>query len=1481
MAFGFGNVGNADGGLGGATQGSDLTVVQTEALGFLSLSGDAKLRLTSQWSPPPAENASLISIASRQGLVAAAGPDAVVLASTDAVRKAFDSPKVGDSEIRAFNPPLRLSLPIRVRQLAFTADETYLILSAEQGGGLAVYEVQALQQGSTQTAFEIPTNGESLRALVPNPSLEHGELCAVVTSEGKLLMANLKERKFISGPNGQILKDQVSSMAWSTKGKQIVAGLGDGSIQQMTPDGTIKAEIPRPPSLNASYYVSSLLWLENNVFLVYHISASEQPLQATCHLVTRQGQGQNIQFQFQKFIDPVDGFGNDNTPHHTITRLKDFPPNIQDLLIFSSTASPDIGFLTRSKAPLGPNGPSNVFTNIELADDSRRATLPMDDAQSQTPAVIGTALDLSSRENVYKPIPTDEMDQSPGPLPGYWVLNAEGVLSVWWVVYSESIRGGTTYPGIAAVEGNVGSSMKITTPKATQPTPFAASAPSPFGAPPAATRAAFGSPAVLGSTSSPWGAQSSAPSGAGGSAPAFGSSSFGMGTASSAPKFGQPAFGAPSGLGTTGVSAFGKPSGPGAKPSPWASGSTSSAASAFGQSAFGSNNNTAGIGGTFGAALSSANTSSGFANFAGKGGFASLGSNNSTGGSSIFASTKSEAPEVSMDTDSTSMFRAPSTKPTTSTGNPFGSQPFKLTSSFQPDPNAKDDDTDTKVPTTEKSMFGTNFTATIDEPARPAASNPFAAGTQTQSPFGQLAAPSTKVESTTPTSTPAPSKFLPSTLSAPQGKELFDLHPKTPSGLSSNFGSSASQTPTAETPRVKEEAETPRPLRDVPLPPESTSRAPYPLGDSSCSSAATYNSDIKGTSPRAEDAPLPPDFDDSPSKEEQEIPREESPVVEDDVPLPPDPVTNKKAYNAPLPPLPGVVPKPKAADDSPLPPDLIKQPKAYQTKLPALPIAKPASEVIGPGFKFPTDLPPAPSDSDDDDLSEEEEGTEAISEGSGVDVAKDLSPSSNGVSKTPGFTPQSSFDGLAGSYSTISRPDPDRRSFFGDLGRNAPVFPQPNLISPRSPSPVRGTVPTRMLSKEQSRSFSAPGMASQLLSAPRQQQSRLGSSIISREAYIEDTIIEQQRKAKAKKEAEENQLLIDEEDDTLQSMLRAEVEPTLELDEFIAHSGVAPPAGESVPAQVEAVYRDINSMIDTLGLNARALAGFIKGHKELRTEEYTRQDLSTPENWTLIGLESLARIIDQDLTRALNEARVTNLTGKIAECEDIQREMVRDRNKQTDLKKIISARLDPEQTVANRTLPLSAEQAAQQNDLRREYAKFTKLLAETEENLTLLKTKVVTANSANGKGGPTPTIEAVVRTITKLTSMIEKRSGDIDVLENQMRKLRLGSHGPAGSREGSPFTTPNAKRLSASVFSPERFMRESTPQRGILRHSVTGSIGGGAMFQTPPRKKLSGFGDAEKKAVKEKRERRTVVLGKLRSSLQKKSVGVWAVDDLA
>ncbi|KAJ0168807.1 putative nucleoporin [Colletotrichum tanaceti] len=1569
MAFSFGNQGNtmpgSTAGGGGLNQGPELEVIQTEALGFKSIAGDAKLRLTSAWSPPPADTASLMSIAPRRGLVAAAGPDGITIASTESVRKGFESEKKGDADVRVFEPQGKLPMPMRVSQLAFTADENYLILSAESGGGLAVYEVQTLLQGGTKATFELATNGETLRALIPNPTIEKAELCAIVTDNGNLHIANLKDRQTSTS-----LKTQVSCVSWSTKGKQLVAGLADGTISQMTPEGEAKGEIPRPPNV-VNAHVSSLSWLENHLFLAIHTSTSESPPTSVYHLITRKLPSD---FTFQKLTDPVDPFGAEKTPHHTILRLKDFPPNLQDLLIVASTASPDIGLLSRAKSPLTADHPvdtTGVFTTTELADDSKRASLPMNDSFENT-VPIGAAIDLSSKDKVYKPLPADEeIEDSPGPLPGLWVLNHEGVLSSWWIVYEESIRQGTTYPGMTALDTSA-------PPAAAAPTPAPAATPAPsnssFGAPSSTTAfgstsslgsgqkpspfstsgskiPTFGGSSTLGTKASPWGSATNAPASSSGST--FGSGAFGGSSATSGSTFGQPsapksAFGGGSTFGSPSASssgpAFGQPSSIGfgqsstlgQKSSPWATGGTSSsnaaASPAFGQSSFaspGSSATKSPFGGASGSTPKAVPASGGFASFATSGGFASLGNKTNEGGS-VFASKPSSSPFGSGALPSTiskdTVFPPPgSSGPATS--NPF-SQPFKLGTTFKADPSAMDDDEKPSTPGAgDSSLFGSNFGSALGDAEKK--TPPRDQGMDITEETPKAKSIFSLGESTTPTTTPAPSKFgfssaTPSASTPKPGLFGFPPQPAT-GGL---FGSAR---PAEKTPDIKVESEN-KPLGDAPLPPDTTSKNEYPLGESS-SSSGTGNVPSDGgskASPKADSAPLPTDFLSTPkatgTKETAPAPppsdflnSQKRTTAVHDAPLPPDFLTPKPGKAAesttpfealPLPAgdlassaepelespkstapatAPDFLKMPKqslssatwsstpqsvtpAVDDTPLPPDFMSKPRDHDlSTIPTIPESEHDSDL-----QEDEDEDEDEGEDEDEDEDEDEEENDG-SEGSGVMVSKDLSPSMTAMTPTAGMTPQSSFGGVSSSTYSIPRTEEERprASLFGDLSRNAPMFPRPSQTSPRSPSPVRGgAVPGRMLRQESARSVSAPGMASQILAAQKKQPSQIGSSIIGNKP-AEDRFISQQRLARQKRQAEETKTLEDEEDDEIQKILASKIEPSLKLDDFIAHSNVVPSAKETIPAQVEAVYRDINSMIDTLGLNARSLASFLMGHDiGFKAGGRRKEDLEDPESWVISEIYELGEVIDRSLAQELEGGRVHDVEEKLEACNELAREMSRLRSKQDDLRKIIMVKADPEQADLSRTLPLSTEQASQQNELRREYANFTKLLAEAEEALTILKTRIAAASSASGRSKSNmPTVEAVLRTISKMTSMVEKRSGDIDVLENQMRKLRFSS---VNSRDGSPIVTP--QRNSRSVmFSPERSALASP---GTLRNSFVSSVVSYGGRGTPPRKKLSGFSQEEKSDLMAKRARRQAVLNKLKGNVERTGVSVWALEDM-
>ena len=177
--------------------------------------------------------------------MAAAGPDEIIVATTANVRNSIRAPS--ETTEKAFKPELRIPMPLRVSFVAFSSDGSFLVVSAEQGGGLAIYSTDSLLQGNIVTSMELSTQGIALRALLPNHAEASSHLIACVTMQGDLLMADLKQQSFTTGQNGNVLLQKVCSVAWSPKGKQLVAGLGEGAATQLTPTGVIKAQIPRPP----------------------------------------------------------------------------------------------------------------------------------------------------------------------------------------------------------------------------------------------------------------------------------------------------------------------------------------------------------------------------------------------------------------------------------------------------------------------------------------------------------------------------------------------------------------------------------------------------------------------------------------------------------------------------------------------------------------------------------------------------------------------------------------------------------------------------------------------------------------------------------------------------------------------------------------------------------------------------------------------------------------------------------------------------------------------------------------------------------------------------------------------------------------------------------------------------------------------------------------------------------------------------------
>ena len=1156
----------------------------------------------------------------------------------------------------------------------------------------------------------------------------------------------------------------------------------------------------------------------------------------TFHLVTRKtNEGP---FLFQKFPEVCPPFGLSRLPpHYFMQRLKDFPPNLQDVVVVASTASADIGLFSRAKTPLTSDLPAEKITNVfttTTPTDSRRAQLPMSESMEDT-SPIGIATDLSAKEKVLRPLPGEEMDSSPGPVPALMVLNNEGLLSVWWIIYAESIRQGTTYPGMVSElsqgphqsqgtaqlpafcgtsgsESNIGqSALGAGASNGFGNVGAKNSSPSLFGGGNApGPSSAFGAPSTTGASSSPW------------TSSGFSSVNANSGASS----FGKPSFGSASAIGgSTATPAFGSTGGIGNRGSVWGgtpSGGPQTGGSVFGQSAGlgtggGSTFGVPSTSGTFGTGATSSSSlapaQGGFASFAKGPGFMSASSQGS--GESPFAKAGTATSFGStMDTD-TPFGGTPQKKADTSSNflSPGG---FTLGSTFTKDDSGPPD---LPKPTTSKqnSMFGEFGTAlgeankdvpqaeskeadmddddgdvagsesSEEPPANSKTRTPTAKQVQshggiadtTTPKFGAMFGTQSHTK-TTPaavqSSTPTPSIFgrVPLSTTTPD---------ETPQKQQESSPLTAQTPPSPSIKPEPEDQETPvgvsKSIPEAPLPPESTSKVSYAPGDSSNSSKSSRD---------AEDGP-PLDWNPSKTKLRSV---EKAPTG--------SPELSEDARGAPA-------PSDFAASKT--------KPETLQRQV--------------------NQEPPLPGDDGDDALDDE---------GSGVDVAQEVSPTSD-PNQSPRITPGSSFGASFGPSpvsSMFSKPQPSRQSvktLFGEVSQSSvPILPPPSRSqqSPRSPSPIRLAPPGDSLRPENARSISAPSRAPNAIAQQKTAKVLSGLTTPSLPSAQEQRRKEREALAarRSKQQAEEEQDLSDREDERVREELETEVEPTTILDEYLAHQdyvgGVTKPG---IPGQIEKVYRDINSMVDTLGLNARALEGFIKGHLTMaKGDGRSLDDLEDPD-WRLMEINDLVDL-ESSLQEQLDEGRVQDVQVKLNACRDMRKDLSKLRTRRTDIAKVLNSSPGEDEANASRHAPLSVEGAQKQHDLRKAYTKVQKLIAEAESNVVLLRASLASHDTSDSKAVPSkkPTVEAVTNTIRKMTSMVEKKSGDIDFLEAQMRKLRFSSINQ-DSREGSPLAaaspgmkSPLGKSLSApapsGVESPSNAMRRSTGESGTPRKRMSG-----------------------------------------------------------
>ncbi|KAK6544312.1 hypothetical protein TWF694_001012 [Orbilia ellipsospora] len=545
--------------------GDEVQESESDVIGYVALAGEFKVKVFDGQYPEsdlPIPSASLLSICQKRQLFAAGGPQGVVVARTSTLRAAFNNTSAANGNFIPFQPECIIPMSIRLSHIAFTSDGNYLLLGA-QLGGIAVYSVEdILSKGNNVQPQSQITTGPLLE-MKPIPTVTDAEkVCILVGSGwsqgGTVGLVDIKKQS-VQGN----LKSGVTTVSWSPKGKQIICGGSGGGLAWIRHDGSEADVVPGVPNF-PNHFVSSIFWIESNIVFVVITpklaAGSQQHDNESAHFVLMR---EGTKHTFYRVNDMTPPFGMSSRPtYHNFIHLKAWAPNMKDCVVLSNTCSTDIGTVMRlSNTP---------FTPTSIVSDGRRATLPMTAEGGDTTA-LGLALDLTAPDGERIENPFPNVERSATSLPCMWVLTNEGVISAYWVVYSDAIKIGNSsaaYPELLAYESQQPpqTPQRASGPAFGQPgfgaqasTTSFASQTSAFGAP----KATFGQPSTptssFGQTAKP--------------------SPFGQ-PATSAPSFGQTSqptstFGQPS----TGVSTFGQTSTMGS-----AFGQASKPVSTFGQS---------------------------------------------------------------------------------------------------------------------------------------------------------------------------------------------------------------------------------------------------------------------------------------------------------------------------------------------------------------------------------------------------------------------------------------------------------------------------------------------------------------------------------------------------------------------------------------------------------------------------------------------------------------------------------------------------------------------------------------------------------------------------------------------------------------------------------------------------------------------------------------------------------------------------------
>ncbi|KAI8908553.1 hypothetical protein EDD86DRAFT_270608 [Gorgonomyces haynaldii] len=274
------------------------------------------------------------------------------------------------------------------------------------------------------------------------------------------------------------LRQDVLECCWSRKGKQIVCGLKDGSLVQLTPDGIEKRKIPAPgPGIP-----KAILWLENKLFVTVY----EHEEEAWIYV---------IDDKIQKLENPCAPFGAPEGPQQFKIRfIETGHPECKYILVLVNSQCSDVGIVFGSQAG---------EWNPVLMPDGFAASLPVGDDGDLY--AVNCWIDLHQTDE----LPADSEDQPKKPAAPVLLVQATNGLLLGYHMLLDAPKEDVFYQSVLKrTPSFVKPSSATAVPSGifgttAAPTPATFGAPTPaFGAASTPVFGTLSKPALFGSASS-------------------------------------------------------------------------------------------------------------------------------------------------------------------------------------------------------------------------------------------------------------------------------------------------------------------------------------------------------------------------------------------------------------------------------------------------------------------------------------------------------------------------------------------------------------------------------------------------------------------------------------------------------------------------------------------------------------------------------------------------------------------------------------------------------------------------------------------------------------------------------------------------------------------------------------------------------------------------------------------------------------------